>query len=146
MTVTLRFPQAGHMRRDSGRDSRKFGSRVATSVSRSSCFAVDALPHRSRFQTVAAIAAHMHLPPKAARYAQCLDFQRTKVEQSTGAVKRDGRRAPNGTDVSWGAVYIAMELARVCPGWMWRVSAGAQWATLLDHNEPSDVRGNANDH
>jgi hypothetical protein len=32
-TVTLRFPQAGHIRRDSSRDSGKFGPRVATSVS-----------------------------------------------------------------------------------------------------------------
>jgi hypothetical protein len=36
-TITLRFPQAGHMRRDSKRDSGKFGPGVATSVSRSSC-------------------------------------------------------------------------------------------------------------
>jgi hypothetical protein len=37
-TVTRRLPQAGHMRRDSNCESGKFGPRVATSVSRSSCF------------------------------------------------------------------------------------------------------------
>jgi hypothetical protein len=36
-TVTCRFPQAGHMRRDSSRERGKLGPRVATSVSRSSC-------------------------------------------------------------------------------------------------------------
>ena len=36
-TVTLRLPQAGHMRRASSRDSGKFGPRVQTSVSRSNC-------------------------------------------------------------------------------------------------------------
>ena len=32
-TVTRRFPQLGYMRRDSGRESGKFGPRVQTSVS-----------------------------------------------------------------------------------------------------------------
>jgi hypothetical protein len=34
-TVTRRFPQAGHMRRDSSLESGKFGPRVQTSVSKS---------------------------------------------------------------------------------------------------------------
>lgn len=36
-TVTRRFPQAGHISRDSSLESGKLGPRVATSVSRSSC-------------------------------------------------------------------------------------------------------------
>jgi hypothetical protein len=36
-TVTLRLPQAGHIKRPSSLPSGKFGPRVATSVSRSSC-------------------------------------------------------------------------------------------------------------
>jgi hypothetical protein len=35
-TVTFRFPQLGHMRRDSNREIGKFGPRVQTKVSRSS--------------------------------------------------------------------------------------------------------------
>jgi hypothetical protein len=37
-TVTLRLPQAGHISLDSRRESGKFGPRVQTNVSRSSCF------------------------------------------------------------------------------------------------------------
>jgi hypothetical protein len=33
-TVTLRFPQAGHINRDSSLDNGKFGPRVLTSVSK----------------------------------------------------------------------------------------------------------------
>ena len=36
-TVTIRLPQAGHMRRAFSRERGKFGPRVQTSVSRSSC-------------------------------------------------------------------------------------------------------------
>src|ERR1700722_15589294 len=41
-------------------------------------FAVDALPHGSGFQTVAVIAAHMHLPAKGSRYGEGLDFHENK--------------------------------------------------------------------
>jgi hypothetical protein len=37
--------------------------------------AIDAAPHGSRFLTIAVGAAHMHLPAKAARYAEGLDFR-----------------------------------------------------------------------
>jgi hypothetical protein len=40
--------------------------------------AVDALPHGSGFLPVAVGAAHMHLPAKGPRHAQCLDFHENK--------------------------------------------------------------------
>jgi hypothetical protein len=40
--------------------------------------AVDAAPHGPRFLTIAVGAAHVHLPPQAARYAECLDFHENK--------------------------------------------------------------------
>ena len=60
-TVTRRLSQAEHMRRDSRRESGKFGPRVQTSVSRSSCFSIDASPDGFRALAIAVGAPHVHL-------------------------------------------------------------------------------------
>ena len=51
-TVTLRLPQAGHMRRNSSREIGKFGPRVANQRLEVKLLAVDAAPHGSRVLSI----------------------------------------------------------------------------------------------
>ena len=85
-TVTRPFPRWTHQPHSS-LPSGKFGPRVATSVSRSSCLRYTHAPHGARPLPIAIGAAHVHLPAGGLRYAHVSTSMRTNAGITVGVVK-----------------------------------------------------------
>ena len=88
-TVTCRLPQLGHIRRDSSREIGKFGPRVATSVSRSSCLRytqrlIDRVPSRKPLHRICTRQPRLRAIPNVAT------SMRTNVEHLDWPVKSPG--------------------------------------------------------